>query len=421
MRVGTGLHVDQDVRGSWSEKFSLEPGSTYRQLKIRSSRNSFEWNYSICIDIRTGNGYLRKTNFIFLNSRYILCNQSSYNLLIVQRNIANDDSNCLQLAKHANVAYHWPRTDIEQLLCVRILNDDHQYRFVHWSGGFSIDATDVFHINMRYENGECFILQVQVVERNDTYFVIFMDSTKIPPPFRICNRSDVPIEFYQTEISEDRGYLRTIISPCQSLDYALDEPKLKSTITCSIVNGSKAIYDLLKLGHADNLYYPNYIYLILQATFDNENTTEVLCTKNKINSVSSSPFPQLVIEYSDGRILATEYQEQKRSQLWLMTNDGHLIHVESSSIQNMNIKTEYCYDIRQAFVLDIQDSVNQPFKNINVCYTPLTVRRYDPKRTFTQRWQFLDNGYLCMANTRLCVQVFGELIKNNDVVLGPIM
>ena len=48
------------------------------------------------------------------------------------------------------------------------------------------------------------------------------------------------------------------------------------------------------------------------------------------------------------------------------------------------------------------------------------MRQYDPKRAKTQMWKFLDNRYLCMLNTQLCVQVFGELKEGNDVVLGPI-
>jgi vacuolar protein sorting-associated protein 13D len=393
MRVGNGLHSLQDGRPQWSQRFSLEHGSTHRQLQVRSSRNSSDWNYSIGIDIRPGNGHLKKINFIFLSARYMIYNQCSYNLLISQRELINDNSNYLRISKHTTVTYHWPKTDIEQLLCVKVIDE-----LVNWSGSFPIDCINAFHINMRYENGQCLILRVQIIERNSTYFVVFMDSDQMPAPFRISNRSDIPIEFYQTDIREELTYLRTIIKPQQSMDYAWDEPSSKSTLTCSIVDGNKVVYDLLKLGPADDLLYQNYIYLAFEDT----------------------PSHQLVIEFIDNHLLLSKKQNNKRSQLWNMTYNGLLIHVGSPSLSDSMKKKEQSDDLRQTFVLDIEDSGENDLSKLTTRFTRLTVRRYDPKRSFTQTWQFLDNGYLCLANTKLCVQVFGELIENSDLVLGPI-
>lgn len=415
MRVGTGLH--QDGRPQWSSRFSLQHGSSYRQFQVRSSRRSSDWNYSIAIDIRPGNGYLKKTNFVFLSARYTIYNQCSYDLLIAQRQISNDESNCLLVKKHATVAYHWSRTDMEQLLCVRVIGD-HPYKFVHWSGGFPIDSINAFHINMRYENGQCFILRVQVIERNGTYFVVFMDSNQMPPPFRMCNRSDIPIQFYQTDIRTEFTHLRTVILPHQSMDYAWDEPSLKPTMTCSIMNGTKATYDLLKLGVADDLHYQNYIYLAFQATFEDEDLMQILIMTDGL--VEFSP-DQLVIDYNDNRLFLARRQENKRSQMWYMANNGVLIHVDSLPIHDGNKKKEPIDDIRQAFVLDIQDSSDTDLISLTTRFSQLTVRRYDPKRIQTQLWQFIDPGYLCIKDTRMCVQIFGELKENSDVILGPIM
>ncbi|CAF3239742.1 unnamed protein product, partial [Rotaria sp. Silwood2] len=383
--------------------------------------HSSDWNHSISIDVHSGNGHMKKTKSIFFNARYIICNQSLYDLLIRQQHIPDDDSNWLHVSRHATVAYHWPRTDIEQLLCVRVI-DDNQLQLVHCSCGFQIDCINAFHINMRYNNGQCLILRVQVIERNGTYFAVFLDSNQMPAPFRICNRSDVPIQFYQTESREDLSHLRTMSLPHQSIDYTWDEPTFKPTITCSITDGgTKATYDLLKLGSADDLHYQNYIYLALQETFDGEDPIELLSTTNKTYNTSYYSSQQLVIEYINGRLLLSKLQENKRSQLWQMTSNGLLIHVGSSSLQESNTKKEYFDDIRQAFVLDIKDSGDNILSNLMTRFTPLIVRRDDPKRAFTQTWQFLDNTYLCMANTQICVQVFGELNENSDVVLGPII
>ncbi len=413
MRVGTGLHCHQDGRPQWSQGFSIEHDSTYRQLQVRSSRSSSDWNYSIGIDVRPGKDQLKKINFVFLSARYIICNQCSYDLLIAQRPLKDDDSNYLHVAKQATVAYHWPRTDKEQLLCVRVI-DNHRYELVNWSGGFLIDCINVVHINMRYADGQCLILRVQVIERHGTYFVVLMDSNQMPAPFRITNRSDVPILFYQSEIPEETTYLRTVLQPHQSTDYTWDEPTLKPMMICSSIDGTKATYDLLKLGIADDLNYQNDIYLAFQETFNSENLIQLASRTHHAADLSSR---QLVIEYTDHRLSLAKWQENKRSQLWQMTTNGLLIHKGSStaSLSDSHKKRESFDDSRQVLVLDIEDLMN------NDSFSTLTVRRYDPKRVSTQTWQLLDTGYLCLANTQMCIQVFDELKEDSDLVLGSIM
>jgi vacuolar protein sorting-associated protein 13D len=338
--------------------------------------------------------------------------------LIAQRCIKDEDFNCLHVSKHATVAYHWPRTDKEQVLCVQVI-DNQRYQLANWSGGFQIDCVNVFHINMRDENGQCLILRVQIIERHGTYFVVFMDSDQMPAPFRISNRSDVPVQFYQTDIREELLYLRTVIRPYQSMDYAWDEPTLKPMLTCSIADGTKATYDLFKLGPADDLNYQNYIYLAFQETFDSEHLIQL---SNTTNNPLDSSSQQLVMEYADNRVFLARRQGNKRSQLWQMTSNGLLIHVgSSSSIPDSNKKKDLLDDIRPTFVLDIEDPIDHVLINLTTSFNTLTVRRYDPKRTLTQLWYFLDNGSLCMSNTQMCIQVFGELKENSDAVLGPIL
>ena len=147
---------------------SLERGSSYRQLHVRSPHGSPDWIYYIGIDVRQGKGRLRRTNFIFLSTRYMISNQCSYDLSIAQRHIVRAmiqtgertsvEQNCLNVLKHSNVAFHWPRSDLDQLLCVRVINN-RQYRHVYWSGGFLIDRVNAFHINLRYDNNQCLILR----------------------------------------------------------------------------------------------------------------------------------------------------------------------------------------------------------------------------------------------------------------------
>ena len=47
----------------------------------------------------------------------------------------------------SQMAFHWPRHDCDHLLCVKLAD----IADCHWSGGFLIDRTDSFHINVRSE------------------------------------------------------------------------------------------------------------------------------------------------------------------------------------------------------------------------------------------------------------------------------
>ncbi|CAF1602704.1 unnamed protein product [Rotaria magnacalcarata] len=438
MKVGSGLHENDDGRPIWSQRFSLEHGSSYRQLYVRSPHGSPDWIYYIGIDVRQGKGRLRRTNFIFLSTRYMISNQCSYDLSIAQRHIvramlqtgdhSNLEQNCLHVLQHSNVAYHWPRSDLDQLLCVRVINN-RQYRHVYWSGGIPINRVNAFHINLRYDNNQCLILRVQVIERGGTFFVVFMDSNQMPAPLRVKNLSDVPIQFYQSDTREELTYLRAFIQPHQSIDYAWDEPTLQQTITCSVVGGTKETYDLKKLGHGENLCYENHICLAFEQTFMEGNIAQyqskhLLHKSKSVNDRNAFPLfnqQQLVIDYIENKLVLAQREENKRSQLWRMTSSGLLVHTGSSSPRDWSNKNEVCDDIRSSYVLDIEETCTPNLKNVHSMtrFTRLTVRRHDYKRTLTQTWRFHDDGYLCMGETQMCVQVFGELKEKSEVALGP--
>ncbi|CAF0969742.1 unnamed protein product [Didymodactylos carnosus] len=477
MKVGYGVHSTDDGRPLWSQRFSLERGSNYRELHVQSPHGRPDWIYYIGIDVRQGKGRLRKTNYIFLSTRFMISNQCSYDLSVAQRHLVRgmlqsghyDPDCCLHVLKHSNVAYHWPRSDLDQLLCIRVINN-RQYRHVYWSGGFLIDRVDAFHINMRYDDNQCLILRVQVIQRGGTYFVVFMNSDDMPPPIRIDNLSYVPIQFYQTETKDDLSHLRTFIQPKQTVDYAWDEQTLRPNITCSIVGGTKETYNLMQIGHGEHLCYENHICLALQETFDKEENdcdsdsafdddrqhqtetyhhniptiemksggvirnrhTSDSTTTNKKSLIKSKTLDiskslnirrndrNLVIDCIQGRLLLAQREENKRSQLWRMTSNGLLVHDGSSSPRDWT-RRETTNDIRQSFVLDVEE-VSDSYTSVTHMngFMRLTIRRYDSKRTLTQTWRFLD-GYLCMGQTQMCVQVFGELKENSDLVLGPIV
>lgn len=46
----------------------------------------------------------------------------------------------------SSVVFHWPRSDYDQLLCVRMMDNVN----CTWSGGFKVNKPKSFHINMRW-------------------------------------------------------------------------------------------------------------------------------------------------------------------------------------------------------------------------------------------------------------------------------
>ena len=180
-----------------------------------------------------------------------------------------------------------------------------------------------------------------------------------------------------------------------------------------------------KFGHGENLCYENHICLALEQTFREEQTTQYLVKSSlqksrslkERNSFQLFNQRQLVIDHLQGQLVLAQREENKRSQLWRMTSSGLLVHTGSSSPRDWSNKNDTSDDIRQAYVLDIEEISSSTHSSTR--YTRLVIRRYDSKRTLTQIWKFLDDGYLCMGQTQMCVQVFGEFKEKSEVVLGP--
>ena len=87
------------------------------------------------------------------------------------------------------MAFHWPRLDKDQLLCVRVVNVPH----CTWSGGIMLHGNHSLTINVRDTSGQMYFLRVDVVLQESTYFIVFTDADTMPPPIRVDNFSEVPL------------------------------------------------------------------------------------------------------------------------------------------------------------------------------------------------------------------------------------
>ena len=106
--------------------------------------------YLTGIDVRVGKGRYRNTHIVTVSPRFQIHNLSPFKMQIAQRCYANSfqdpeaEATHLQAFPKSTLAFHWPRLDFDQLLCVRLVQD--KTNTSQWSGGFPIDDVDSFHV-----------------------------------------------------------------------------------------------------------------------------------------------------------------------------------------------------------------------------------------------------------------------------------
>ena len=392
MRIGNGLHTDGSPQ--WCRSFPLQPGSRVRKLTIvpKDSRRVGRI-YIIGIDVRVGKGRYRDTLIVTFSPRFQLHNLSQHKVQLSQRCFATTfhdleaEATHLQAYPQSCLAFHWPRLDRDQLLCLRLL--DAEGSTTMWSGGFSIDRVDSFHVNLRDKSGRSIFVRVEVSLFSATFCTVLSDATNFPPPFRIDNCSEVAVTCHQSGVTDEN--FKTVVKAHQSVPYAWDEPSLQPHLTCCAPGGSSASYNMNIIGEGSQLTYENFIYIAMTETFRNDRGNYDLGMN-------------LVLDVEGTRVCLAPKEAGKRSQLWRMTSSGLLVHEGSSPPQDpssrMHRRDAHHQDwMRNNLVLDIAGPAVQP--NI---FVPLMLRKPDERRQLTQRWRFTEDGKLMCTHRGLYVQ-----------------
>ncbi|XP_072553553.1 intermembrane lipid transfer protein VPS13D isoform X2 [Salminus brasiliensis] len=409
MRVGKGIHPD-GVPG-WCQGFSLDGGSGVRAVKVIQPGNRPGLIYNIGINVRKGKGRYQDTHIVTFAPRYLLDNQSSHKLAFSQREFAKGKGTAnpdgyISTLPGSSVVFHWPRNDYDQLLCVRLMDVPN----CTWSGGFEVNKPKSFHVNMRDTLGNCFFLRAEITLKGATYQISFNDTDQLPPPFRIDNISEVPIQFWQHGVPDIR--LHTEVKAGAVLDYACDEPTLPPYLTLTVkgAGSSEVTADMNFFREYNKLYYENFIYIAATFTFSQDASKRPGVMKR----VASSAELVLDVEPKTQRVILKKKEPGKRSQLWRMTGTGMLCHEGSSPPQS---KPAQPRPLDSSLVLDIAGLAAVTDNS----YEPLMLRRPDSRRSTTQTWHF-SSGMLTCGLPRLVVQVkegVSGLYDGSEVVLGP--
>ncbi|KAM6977932.1 LOW QUALITY PROTEIN: intermembrane lipid transfer protein VPS13D [Aplochiton taeniatus] len=409
MRIGKGIHPD-GVPG-WCQGFSLDGGSGVRAVKVIQTGNRPGLIYNIGINVRKGKGRYRDTHIVTFAPRYLLDNRSSHKLAFSQREFARGKGTAnpegyISTLPGSSVVFHWPRNDYDQLLCVRLMDTPN----CTWSGGFEVNKPKSFHVNMRDTLGKCFFLRAEVTLKGATYQISFCDTDQLPPPFRIDNISEVPIQFWQHGVADMR--LHTEVKAGCALDFACDEPTLPPYLTLTVkgAGSSDVTADMNFFREYNKLYYENFIYIAATHTFS-QDAGKRLVGKQRVVSCAELV---LDVETKTQRVILKKKEPGKRSQLWRMTGAGMLCHEGSSPPQS---KPAQPRPLDSSLVLDIAGLAAVTDNS----YEPLMLRRPDPRRSTAQTWHFSSSMLTC-GLPRLVVQAKGGvegLYDGAEVVLGP--
>jgi vacuolar protein sorting-associated protein 13D len=402
-RIGTGLHPG--CQAQWCQPFALQKGVKVRSFHVTPRDGRPELVYLVGISIRAGRGRYRDTHIVSLAPCYQLYNQSGWRLEVSQAYFATTftdpgaQSTYLNLLPGCHLPFHWPRLDKEQLLCIRLPDDDQQ-QHGRWSGGFAIRNVSSFHVSVRdADGGHPRFLRVEILQQEEcTFRVVFSDAGGFPPPIRVDNLSQVPIIFHQSDVPE--ACLHTTVRPGSSVPYVWDEPTRGGRLTVIAPGGASSAYDMTTLKEGNQLTYENFIYVCLSVTFDDQ-----LYSKDEQE--------QLVLDVPEGtRVVLNRKEAGQRSQLWRMTGSGMLQHEGSSPPRDPSV--HHPVDPSRILVLDIAGPALQPSQ-----YVHLMLRKPDPRRLLTQTWRFTDDGRLCCGHSNVFVQAkdgFYGVRKGNLII-----
>ncbi|XP_019858653.1 PREDICTED: vacuolar protein sorting-associated protein 13D-like [Amphimedon queenslandica] len=148
VRLGRGQ--DEGVP-SWSNGFRMLRDEDVLRLFVKRGQGRPDKEYQIGMEVKKGTGVYKPTKVVTFVARFQLENRTTFNLKYLQRHLvfAKDESSSDSvpvIAPGAVMAFHWPRADLDQLLCIRVV----ELSDCHWSGGFPLEQDKSFHINMRY-------------------------------------------------------------------------------------------------------------------------------------------------------------------------------------------------------------------------------------------------------------------------------
>lgn len=155
VRVGRLFKGAEDVsQPAWSPEMELDkPGVLTLPLRVRAQEALRpDHVFNVGMEIRDGRGRYKQTKMVTFMPRFLFENRTASRLLFAQRHMLSGQADkthvphgVMSAHPRANLIYHWPRQDLDPLLCVRLAD----MADCRWSGGFLIQCVGSFCVNLR--------------------------------------------------------------------------------------------------------------------------------------------------------------------------------------------------------------------------------------------------------------------------------
>ncbi len=210
--------------------------------------------YQLGVEIGSGVGRFRRSKIITFVPRFTLVNDMRLPLEFQQLRCGLAPE---ALPSKSSVSFHWPRANAPERLCVRYVAVDAAWE---WSKGFPITELGTFHLKLTsLRTSDTRLLKVDVVLHNSAIRVIFSDGTDLPP-FRIDNRSLVPLVFHQQDVEN-----LIEVPPATTSAYAWDDLSKGLHLVLRVKDAPHnfaRVYDPQRIYEGPLLRYPQWFYIV---------------------------------------------------------------------------------------------------------------------------------------------------------------
>ncbi|CAI4229925.1 unnamed protein product [Auanema sp. JU1783] len=362
VRVGKSFVTEPGYTPLFGRKFPLIPGVQAIKLKLVHD-NLPTLYYNVGVEVRPGTGRYKDTQVVLLTSRYLINNQSSYDISVSHSGDGLDKSpvsNCVDISAQSSIVWN----EKVQKEFIRVKRSDVKY----WSCPFRIDRIGSFHVTMRNEDETPRFIRVEIILSSAAFCVTFTDAEYYPSPIRIDNQSDVPVLYQQFSDCLISSHFRTICKARSHVDYAWDDIYGQKLIVLQLYENKSHPYDPARPGVDERaLVYENNAYLQLVSSF-------------KRSSNPRTEECELVLEtLTKGKVTLNKQNRVDANygnQLWKLCDDGY--------IENIGLQRRY----NERKVLDVLENGDYQ----------LMMKTVDPARENYQKWMFKPSGQICLKS-----------------------
>ncbi|CDW55729.1 DUF1162 domain containing protein [Trichuris trichiura] len=373
MRIG--LRFGNVQEAPWSDHFPLVKGIAFRDLPVVLQDSTVKV-YHIGINIEAMKGPCRGCLLIIFTCRYLLVNESVYDIFV--RQSTKDTDSILQVSPHGSSMWHLPFPNLPPLMSIKL------EEFTYWTEEFLVDRLTSFTLYLRGDNCTAHFLLVEIVLDGAMYRVKFSGADHLPPPITLLNTSDVPVTFYQKGCSAD--HLRSTLVPHEFACYNWDSWLREKQLVLSVFDEVSLCFTLTTENCMHDFLYRKQFYIMFE-TKDSSSRAMVMEAAESgfifltIMYIRTGFYcDQLVSPEGDLKSLSLSAYGFQNSdcanQLWEATTDGLLVNVgQTHVLRNSGISNDLV-------VLDIDRKAkdqSEPF---------LCVRRAEHSRSETQCWMF---------------------------------